>query len=481
MNVLIGEYDYLLFIGDIENNINKIKDHIQFLKETGKLLLAFNNGISIRNICVDKEESSFSRREIERFLDDNNFKFRKFYYAFPKIDATNVLYTDDFPISKENLSRNIYLYENNEVVLKNENTIVGEIIKKDQSLVKYLANAFFIECSRNEIQNDKIKFVSYTNMRKSKYRVRTIIKSKYAYKTPINEESKNHIQEIQKNIEYMNSLGINTVDAFENMQIKSELISSKTLDCDIIYLCQVGKKTEALNLIQKFYDFLVEKLYDNSNNGKNVFQEYDIQCENQDTECLHYTKYGLWDLIFQNAFMINNEFVFFDQEWYKENIPIEFILYRAYKYTAKISQYIDLDEFCSLCKINKNVINTFNQLDNILQNEIRSEVIWKIHSSCKSYNQIIESMSQKSEQLNDNISTMSDDFKRLLNEKDARIKFLEENIENDCQIIKEKEIQLANKDNEIMLIQNSKSWKLTKPLRKIEKMLKRGKSNENKR
>ena len=46
-----------------------------------------------------------------------------------------------------------------------------------------------------------------------------------------------------------------------------------------------------------------------------------------------FVKDGFIDMVFENTFYnkAENEYVFFDQEWYKENIPIKFIMYRAIK------------------------------------------------------------------------------------------------------------------------------------------------------
>ena len=67
---------------------------------------------------------------------------------------------------------------------------------------------------------------------------------------------------------------------------------------------------------------------------------------------------------------------------------------------------------------------------------------------------------------------ITEDCKKLLNEKDARIKFLEDNMENTVKLLHEKE-------NKITLMENSTSWKITEPLRKIRG--RKGAKNENKR
>ena len=55
---------------------------------------------------------------------------------------------------------------------------------------------------------------------------------------------------------------------------------------------------------------------------------------------------------------------------------------------------------------------------------------------------------------------ISQNYKKVLNEKDARINFLEENMQQTVELLRQKE-------NLIELMKNSTSWKITEPLRKL--------------
>ena len=54
------------------------------------------------------------------------------------------------------------------------------------------------------------------------------------------------------------------------------------------------------------------------------------------------------DMVFENAFFIEDEFYFFDQEWNVENIPLEFIYYRAinnmYVYNSELQEKLLKEE-----------------------------------------------------------------------------------------------------------------------------------------
>ena len=159
-----------------------------------------------------------------------------------------------------------------------------------------------------------------------------------------------------------------------------------------------------------------------------------------------FLKYGLWDMIFQNCFVIDNEFYFYDQEWREEKVPINFMLYRAIKYFPEIRFYLTIEELYDILNIDESMINLFEELDNKLQENIRNEHMWKIHRQGKTVKELkIEKLTADHKVNLRNI---------VLAQKDAEINNLKA------------EIDKLNKD--LREIYNSRSWKITKPLRKLK-------------
>ena len=179
-----------------------------------------------------------------------------------------------------------------------------------------------------------------------------------------------------------------------------------------------------------------------------------------------FIKDGLWDLTFQNTFYKDKKYFFYDQEWYEENIPVEYIMYRTIIYCKQLQDLLGLEEFYKIIGIKEENIIIFKKLDDILQAKTRSDVSWKVHST----NITTEDIQKTAHELEQEIKKISNDCLKLLNEKDARIKFLEENMENTCELLKQKEDLISR-------MENSTSWKITRPLRKL-KGLKKGKTIE---
>lgn len=201
--------------------------------------------------------------------------------------------------------------------------------------------------------------------------------------------------------------------------------------------------------IERFKNELVQKMEISNSTDNTVFDKYGINCGEEEKQKLHFVKDGVFDLIFQNCFLIENEFYFYDQEWKEENIPLEFILYRAIYYLGNSNKNIDVDFLYRAFGINE-FISTFEELENILQKNIKDEDVWNLHvQSQKTTKSIYETMihyRNLQAQLQNRINEIEAEKQKTINEKDGEIQALKQ---------------------QIYYIEHSKSWKVTKPLRKI--------------
>ena len=191
--------------------------------------------------------------------------------------------------------------------------------------------------------------------------------------------------------------------------------------------------------------------------------QYAIKYEPKQIENLTWTQYGLWDLIFQNAFYSDGKFFFYDQEWMAEGIPIEYICYRSIQYTKGLKEKIEIEEIYRSLGITEQHIALFSQLDNRLQEETRNNEVWEQHRQGKT----IETLKIEVEQEKREREKVLKDCKKLLNEKDARICFLEKNMDTTVKLLQQKETEVQQKENKIVQMENSTSWKVTKPLRAL--------------
>ena len=467
--VLLGtlEYAHKLFSGDNpkEQLMEYVKKH---LKEDGKVLLAVNNKIGIKTDCErqqeNKDNKKLGRKELEDLLNMCDFKYYKFYYPLSDYETTNVIFTDEFLPNQESIVRNIALHEEEDFVFQSENETWFYLLEQDKNLFKLFANSYFVECSKKEFPDNQIEFVSFSNMRKPEYSIKTVIQGDRVYKTAGNVKAKEHIENVKNNIDTIKQLGFQTLDSYEEDVIISQYQKDKeSVDNIIVNKIQEGKKEEAIQLITRFFQEIKDKLVA-SRTQENVFDKYVIAYEPEQIKNLTFTKYGLWDLIFQNAFYIDEQFFFYDQEWMEEGIPIEYIFYRSIFYTKGIKENLE-EEIFNQFEITKQHLELFLQLDNKLQEKTRNNEIWNKHRQ----GQTIETLKAKIEHEKQEREKLLEDCKKLLNEKDARICFLEQNMDTTVKLLHQKEGEVVQKDNKIVQMENSVSWKVTKPLRALRK------------
>lgn len=472
----IGLYDYILING-IEEKENGLEEYLVFakqhLKENGTILFTVDNKFGIQNTKTnpeykvdDKNRNLMSKEQIEEILKKQEFKNYKFYYPLPNYKIANIIFTDQILPNCATIYRDLTLYDENDILIFDERKVYKDIITENAELFKLFANSYLVEVSNKEENN--IGLICFGNSRKEKYRMKTVISDKYVYKQNMYECGKEHLQNIKNNIDILNKLKINTLDTYEEDKIISKLIKeTPTLDKVLIELFEKQEYEQFDKLIEKFIVFINEKLNIMQNKNKiTVFEKYNISIDEKIKNKLHYTEYGLYDLIFQNCFYMQNEFYFFDQEWREENIPIEFILYRAIFFLSNSKSEIDTKALYKKFNLTE-YLKIFETLENVLQKQIKDEQIWTRHAM---NNTTVTDVYNKKVHYR-NLKSIAE--KELEEEKKSKT----EEIKGKDELIQKKDKQIKELTQKINYMQNSKSWKATKFLRVIKSKM----SSERKR
>ena len=458
--ILEDKFDIVSLIGvielktDLQRYLDFAKNH---LKEFGKIIIVINNKFGIKHFAGVLNENSIKSFEsisneskflgiddVENELEDIGFKYKK-YYPMPDYTFTNAVYTDEFlPTVDHIVSRDLECFdiEKNKVNFS-ERDILKEFIKKDPNMFKSLANSYLVVATKGEL-DDEIKAVTYGTFRKPEYRIKTIIKDKEVVKTANSKEAINHIKNVGNNIELLSKYGIKALDVFENDSIKSKYISEvKPLDKILSNLAVEEDIEGYITELTKFNENVLEKLEKvdfEKIKGNTVLDKYDVHREEIYESKFTFVKDGIFDLIPQNCFVIDGEYYVYDQEWIEENVPLEYIVYRIILNLPETSKYLDVNKIYERLNLTQ-YTKMFDELDGKIQNGLRNDVFWEAHMKS------IKSIMQK-----------EDDFNKVLYDKDTHIRNLEIIIANSNEKIASYEQQLA-------VISNSLSWKLTKPFR----------------
>lgn len=462
----IGKFDYIIihnFYNINRKNINleKILQYAQsHKKDKGTILISIKNKLGIESMnCIDVEEEQnienqniYSKKEIEKILANNQIKNYKFYYLLPNENYPNIIFTDEHLPSQEGILRDLTLYNKDILVKEDEREIYRRILNEDINLFKIFANSFLIEISDESIKND-IVYVTFGNSRKEKYRLKTVMRKSDVYKEAVTKKAKEHIKEIKNNIEILENSKINMLDFYKDGCIYSKLITEKqSFDKELIKEAKNNGTESIIEPIRKFKEELENKLEISEEIENTVFEKYKIECSKEIKDKLHFVKDGIFDLIFQNCFVLDNKFNFYDQEWKQSNIPLEFIIYRAIYYLGNSNSKIDTNMLYNAFELN-DFIQSFEQLEIALQEEIKDETIWNIHRQEYLHTRTVYDTMIHYRNLHAEIQK---DYQKL-EEKNKEIEA--KNMEKDIQI---KELQ-----DKINYMENSRSWKITKPLRKL--------------
>ena len=306
------------------------------------------------------------------------------------------------------------------------------IVKNDNQKIDFFANSFLIEASKKEIIND-IKYISFNNSRKEKYRLITIIKDGIVEKIPDSDKSVEHIKNMAEIIKDIKSQNIEILDYEENQKIYSKFINQETLDKTLGKEKDIEKIIEILN---KYKEFLLKQSSSYEECKNHINQEEYKEIGDEELKKLSFLKKGYWDMVPKNCFLIDSKFIFFDQEWEKDYLPVEFILYRAIINSYDLVKRINVEELFEKLKI-KEYINCFEEMDKKLRKEILDEEIYKIIYEKEEIKTI------------DNILNENKSYIEEIDRKDKYIKSLE-NIYNDVKIDnskKEKYISELQEDN----------------------------------
>ena len=462
---LFGILEYAQIFFDTENPARDLINYCkQLLKEDGKILIATNNKFALKAYVGDIDECTnntfdsitgyksskktykLGKQEIEKILEDLGLNYYKFLYLLPDYKLPNIAFSDEYLPSSSKINEYFPYYKDDSFIFFSEVDAYDTIIRENKELFKFFANSYFIEASAIEFKNDT-KYVSFNNYRKKKYRLMTKIKEDVVEKTYTNPESKEHLENMSKNIQNMQEEGIEILDKYDNEKIISKFIKDKLVSQKISD--NLDNKEYIINLLKKYKEQIYKISEEYDENKKTIFDEFLPEVDKEEIKKFKYLKSGYWDMIFKNCFLIEDKFVFFDQEWKEENIPVEFLLYRCIinigKLRSKIEEY-NLYEEMGI----KQYIDLFEKLDNKISSEIFDNKIFELYTR-KHINPIYENGKLKED----------------LNIEKSKTNELEKSINNLTNEIFQKDTEIKNLKKSLDDIYKSKSWKLIRGLNKL--------------
>lgn len=478
------KFDYIIVIGQIEkamqwfpNSLNPELELLTFisglLKEDGKILMATDNKFGMQywngrkdlegtlnyeNLVQERTQNGFklsSESTLKKLLEEADYHHYKFYYALPDYKMTNLIYASDYPITKEDISRNFQYYEPDEIINFKENEVYEQLWEENQEVFDFFINSFFIEIQKQPFENT-IKYVTFSNYRKEEYRVMTIIKEKEVIKKATNQKAEKHINHILETNALFHKENAKIIEREINGELVSDYIKAERLDI-------VLEKSEDEQFMQHFekyanllyqdtlqFDDIKEKL-----EGKEIFQN----CDDNKMRNMKFMENAYLDLIPKNCFLVNHDFLFFDQEWVEKYLPVEYVIYRAI-------QNSNLTDAKKNSIKEKYRLEENTELFEKLEEEFREKVIDKVM-----LNEIFNTKTKKREEI---VATMIHyrNLKSVAEEEVLKLKQTNERKQQEIQKaqeeIKRNQEEIQKMQTELEGIYASRSWKAIEALRKIK-------------
>ena len=472
------KFDYIILCGVLEyaaqftetNNphvvfLKKIKS---MLKEDGVILVAIENRLGLKYFSGSKEDhlgecfvgienypnidrvKTFSRFELEDVIKRAGFTNYKFFYPYPDYKFPTVIHTDDL-IEVMPFSYNAPNYDQTKIKLFNESSLNFSLSK--DKISKYFSNSFLVELRNSEViqESDYIKYCKLSANRDEKFRIGTKIFEKngnlFVSKFPLNQKAISHVKKM---------------DFFSGKSFgKIKCLNGKLFNDDFVYkyLEELNLSNILTNLLIKYSDTdlvinELKKLYDDFkfNATKNLnyhTQEFsNIFGDKKINQPLYCHNESNLDLILNNLFCLDEETFAIDFEWcFEFPIPIEFIFWRLIDYELNnnfiFNEFFTVEKIFDELELNIDYISIFKEWENNFLKYVKEPPLPKQNVVSGKH-----------------ILWEANHYKKLAKNKEKEVNKLNNNLNK----LKKDNFRL---DSKIKLMESSKSWKITAPLRKI--------------
>ena len=374
------KFDYII----IKDKIVLLEELKKNLSKNGTILLLLNNRWGVTYFAgsdgfktlYGNQYNLLNKEEIEKNLNKAGFKDYKFFYPLPNYNFANVIYSDmylpDYNDSKLT-NNNIYLEDNylvfDEIQLLKNFTKNGDFTK--------FTNSFLVEINPKSDE----KAIFFNNNRKDEYRLITKIYEEGVKKQAYNSLSQNHLNHIKNNIEDLQKHNFNVLDKFENNKIISKYVNLPNMYQEVVKKIKNNELDGAILIIENIYNDMKEKFA--CDRVLELNKEY---FKNLDANEFFVVKKAYIDLVFENMFFDNQSIYIYDQEWYIENCPLEFVLFRIINNIYMINS--ELEQVISREKIFKKFgllesSSAFLEAEVIFQGKILNHKLFELYDRVK--------------------------------------------------------------------------------------------------
>lgn len=371
------QYDYIVITAAMEQTRSMqeagdiLKKARRLLKEEGRLFLGMNNRLGIRYFCGDKDPytgrsfdgiegyvraeasvfdrmrgRSYAKAEIRQMLEEAGFLCHRFYSVFPVLERPQIMFAEDYTPGEQLDIRIFPQYNDRDTVFLEEEMLYGTLLQN--GLFHPMANAFWIECPLSgELSNTNQITVSMDRGRVNA--MFTIIRRDgYVEKKPAYEEGKWKAQALAENSADLEDHGVRMVP----LEVKGDTCVMPYVDArstlEYLRTLALQDREKFLQELDRFWETILRSSehvpyeeidWENYAPGwedkapddplKDQWKKLAFGTPEERDSIGAVLKKGYIDLIPLNSFYDGENFLFYDQEMYVENLPAKSIMHRT--------------------------------------------------------------------------------------------------------------------------------------------------------
>lgn len=373
IDVYCEKYDYIIllclcFEGKKAESLLKKLCHC--LRQDGKLLLAADNRFGIRYFCGDKDPytghvldgidhyakvneqrreglsgRAYSKAELQTILDGAGFQKCRFYSVMPALERPQLVMAEGY-IPNELLDIRIFpQYNSPQTVFLEEEKLYDDLLQN--GLFHTMANGFLVECTVGGALSDAEQITVSGDRGHGESLITIIKKNDYVWKKALYREGKEKLAKLAENTAYLQSHNIPVVEG----QIEGDMYVMPYVHGEIAtehfrkllrrdpkgFLEELGQFFEVILRSseqvpyeqvnwQRFDPEWSQRKADDPNLYK--WEKLAGGSEEEKRNIGVILKRGYIDLVSLNCFWSDKEYLFFDQEFYCESLPVNVIFVR---------------------------------------------------------------------------------------------------------------------------------------------------------
>lgn len=318
------------------------------LAPKGRLLLAVENRFGLKYMCGAEEPHtgrpfdglnhypfgtggySFSREELADILVRSGLNSCKFYYPLPDYKIPQVIYSQNYLPQTKIGERLVPYYVKRDSLIAIETDLYDDIV--ENGVFEFFANSFLVECSV-DATSCLVDFATVTLDRGHERGTITAIRNdNIVIKQAIFPEGKKNIHRLFSNMRALQERRVPVVAIHMEKDTAVMPVREEPLASAFLKQAVSDKTIDLYDYFERLYAYIM-KSSDPVDSKRNAFL---LQWPGEAYDSLDFgviLSRAYIEMIPMNAFWVNNDFVFFDQEFVCDNYPAGYVLFRALKNT----------------------------------------------------------------------------------------------------------------------------------------------------